>query len=249
MCSAPQRHMQGQVCFVWVLDQTMKSCWLNCIIHFVPFILINNGYFWFLFINSYVSLFCRAGLVLILTKMASFKKNFFQPPSAHIGPILGVSIPVLDQTMKSCWLNCIIHFVPFILIKNGYFWFLFIHSYVSLFCRAGLVLILTKMASFKKNFFSTSLSSHRTNFRGQHTCIRPDNEKKLIKLHYPFCSLYFDQKRLFLIFIHKFLCFPVLQGWPGTYFDKNGLLQKKFFFKKPYVTKMSTRPALQSRET
>ena len=108
-----------------VLDQTMKRSWLNCIIHFVPFILIKNGYFWFLFIHSYVSLFCRAGLVLILTKMASFKKNFFQPPSAHIGPILGVSIPVLDQTVKGSWLNCIIHIVPFILFKNGYYWFFY----------------------------------------------------------------------------------------------------------------------------
>ena len=43
--------------------------------------------------------------------------------------------------------------------------------------------------------------AHRTNFRGQHTCIRPDGEKKLIKLYNHYCSLYFVQKRQFLIFL------------------------------------------------
>ena len=125
---------------------------------------------------------CFAGLAwyLFWQKWPPSKKFFFQPPSAHIGPILGVSIPVLDQTVKGSWFNSFIHIFPFILFKNGYFWF----SHHNFLCFPVLLgwpgTYFGKNRLLKKKKFPASISSHRTNFRGQHTCIRPESERKLI---------------------------------------------------------------------
>ena len=68
-----------------------------------------------------ISMLCRACLVPIWAKIDHLDKKNFGSHWAHIGPIQGVSIPVLDQPLRNCQLNNIYFMVPLMFPKKTVF--------------------------------------------------------------------------------------------------------------------------------
>ena len=83
-----------------------------------------------------ISMLCRACLVLILAKIDHLEKKKFGPHWAHIGPIQGVSIPVLDQPLRNYQFNNIYFMVP--LISQKICFFIFWWQNIQFPCSAGL---------------------------------------------------------------------------------------------------------------